>query len=105
MALPGKQVKHPVAPTMRYAFLKALDIKGEKEGKTLPEIMYELIKQEGLLAVMDRVSRFQEKQADLNVNHTGEVTSLVGVLGALSGYAEGNIRNPEVAGEPGQLRH
>lgn len=100
----GKQVVHSIAPTMRRAFLKALEIRGNRTGQTLPEIVDDLIEREGLLAVMDRMAKFQEKTADINLNHGGEV-GLVGILGALSGIGPSESRNTEVADEPGELRH
>ncbi len=98
----GGTVKHPVAPTLRGAFLKALELKGNKSGKTLPEIMLELIETEGLLAVMDRVAKFQERTGTLDVNHSGEVTSLVSVL---TGLTQGSGHDSEMASEPGSVRH
>jgi len=102
-------VRHPVAPTIRYAFLKALDIIGEREGKTLPEIMMSLMydgdgnfSPTAALAVMDRVAKFAERTGEVNVNHSGEVVSLVSVL---TGIAEGAGYDTQVESEPSSLRH
>jgi hypothetical protein len=98
----GKQIVHAVAPTLRRAFLKALDLKGDRDGMTLPQIMLGLIDEHGLLPVLDRVAKFQEKTADINLNHSGEVTSLVQVL---TSFAEIPGHDTEVASEPERLRH
>lgn len=102
-------VKHPVAPTMRYAFLKALDIIGQKEGKTLPEIVVSLMydgdgnfSPSAALAVMDRVAKFAERTGDVNVTHSGEVTSLVSVL---TGITQSAGHDTPVEGEPESVRH
>lgn len=97
----NKVAKHPVAPTLRGAFLKALDIKGKESGKTLPEIMYELIESEGMLAVMDRVAKFQERVSAVDHNVTGEV-SLVDVL---TNLGERDRRSTEVEERPDSVRH
>jgi hypothetical protein len=87
---------------MRRAFLKALDLKASAEGKTLPEIMLDLIQAEGLLPVMDRIAKFQERTGEVNVNHSGEVVSLVSVL---TGLTEGAGYDTQVESEPSSLRH
>ena len=98
----GAEVQHRVAPTLRYAFLKALDLKGKRDGMTLPQIMLALIDENGLLPVLDRVAKFQEKTADINLNHSGEVTSLVSVLTSI---APGAGYDTQVESEPSSLRH
>ena len=98
----GETVRHPVAPTLRGAFLKALELKGGKSGMTLAEIILELIETEGMLAVMDRVAKFQERVGTLDVQHSGEVTSLVSVL---TGLAPGTGHDTAVESEPGSVRH
>ena len=95
-------VVHPVAPTVRSNFLKALDIKAKAEGKTLPELMVALIEQEGLLAVMNVVAKYQERTGEINLNHSGEITSLASVL---TGIATGAGHDTEVEERPGILRH
>lgn len=95
-------VRHPVAPMLRGAFIKALDLKASAEGKTLAQIMLDLIEAEGMLAVMDRIAKFQEKSADLNVHHSGEITSLAAVL---TGLTESAGHNPAVEEQPGSIRH
>ena len=98
----GKQIIHAVAPRLRRAFLKALDLKGNRDGLTLPQIMLGLIDEHGLLPVLDRVAKFQEKTADINLNHSGEVSTLASVLTSLAtrpGY------DTEVEGESDSVRH
>ena len=97
----GAVTKHPVAPTVRGSFIKALGIIGDREGKTLPEMMADLIEQEGLLAVMDRVAKFQERTSTTNINHSGEV-NLVNVLSSLAASTE---HDTTVDHEPGSIRH
>jgi len=96
----GQAIKHPIAPRLRGAFLDALDIKGKREGKSLAEIVDALIEKEGLLAVMDRVSKFQERTSTVDMNHTGDL-GLVDVLSALSG----RVSDTEVESESGSVRH
>ncbi len=91
-----------MTPVIRTAFLRALDIMEAQQGKTLSEIMYDQITEHGLLTVMDKMGKYLERVSDVNVEHSGEVTSLVSVL---TGIAEGARHDSAVEGEPGQLRH
>lgn len=97
----GAPAKSHIAPSVRAAFLGALGIL-EGEGKTLKQMLADEIKTSGLLAVMDKVSKFQERTGEMNVNHSGEI-GLAGILGALAGI--GQASGPEVESEPDQLRH
>lgn len=72
----GAKAKSDIAPVLRTAFLAALDIVKDKRGLTLPELMADLIEQEGLLAVMDRMSKFaiKEKNVNTSVDVSGRIT-------------------------------
>jgi len=69
----GTGVKHPVAPTIRGAFLRALDIIKDKRDKTFSQLLADEIEVHGLLVVMERVGRFQERVSANTVTHDGTV--------------------------------
>ena len=98
---PGSARAH-VTPVIRTAFLNALDIMQDRKGMTLSEIMYDQICEHGLLTVMDKMGKYLERVADVNVEHSGEVTSLVSVL---TGLTQGAGHDPAVESEPGSVRH
>jgi hypothetical protein len=85
---------------LRGAFIKALDLKASQEGKTLAEIMLDLIQAEGMLAVMDRIAKFQERTGTLDVNHKG-----VSLAEILTGITQGAGHDTQVEGEPDSVRH
>ena len=57
----GTQAKHHLAPRVRGAFLKALEIIEDDQGLTFSELMVREIETHGLLAVMEKVARYQER--------------------------------------------
>ncbi len=69
---------------------------------TLSQIMYEEIETHGLLTVMDRMGKYLERVSDVNVEHSGEVTSLVSVL---TGLTQGAGHDTAMESEPGSIRH
>lgn len=101
MAKTAGSGRHHISPTIRGAFLRALDLIEREEGKTFSELLKDEIKENGLLSVMDRVAKFTERTSEVNMNHTGEV-SLVSILSSL---AEGAGRDTEVEEQPGTVRH
>lgn len=63
--------------------------------------MDELIEREGLLAVMDRVAKFQERTIQQDINHSGDI-NLVSILGSLAGRTR---HDTEVEEQPESVRH
>lgn len=95
----AKGARHEVAPVIRSAFLRGLDLHCKAEGKTHSEIMADLIREEGLLTVMDKVAKFAERVSQTDINHSGEV-SLVSILSGI-----GAEHDTEVEEESGSIRH
>ena len=99
--MPGKEggVKHPLAPTIRGAFLKAVDIVADKRNKTFSELMAAEIEEHGLLVVMEKVAKYQERIGTLNTNvtatheHTG-IPATADFLAEAAGM--GQVPSPEV---------
>ena len=99
-------LKHPLAPSMRLAFLRAIRAIGKESeneqddysGKTLSQIMRIEIGKHGLLAVMGAMSKYVEREGSVKVTGTvahdhrhGAVSDtsafLAGVLGSGSDNA------------------
>lgn len=99
---PG-QAKHKIAPVIRAAFLRGLDIIEQKRGMTFSQLMAEEIEKAGLLVVLDKVGRYVEKEASVDVTTNGE--SLVDVLGSLNTAIQRARDDLTVEEEPGPLRH
>lgn len=68
--------KNDIAPTIRGAFLTAIGNIEKDTGKTFSKLMQECIEENGLLAVLDRVSKFtvREKKIEGKVNHEHQHT-------------------------------
>lgn len=73
----GAKAKHDVAPTIRGAFMKAIGIIEKDKGLTLPQMMAKAIESDGLLAVLDRLSKFTVRESkfegDLNVSSLADL--------------------------------
>ena len=67
----GARPKHDLAPLVRTAFVNALGLIERDTGKTLPEMMRDCIEQHGLLAVLDKLSKYTVKE-----KHTTNETKL-----------------------------
>jgi len=92
----GKSAKHPVAPTIRRAFLRALGIIENEGGLTFSEMMRDAIREHGLLTVMDKVARYRERTNDVNLA-TGET-----LVDALTRIAEAEGRSDTDTGVESQ---
>jgi len=92
---------HYVAPTVRAAFLRALDLIEAEKGLTFSELIKAEIEKNGLLAVMDRVGKYMERTSSVDMNHSGEI-GLVGILESLAGRTRPDT---EMEAEPGSVRH
>ena len=75
----GAKAKHDIAPVIRGAFLNALALIEKDTGKTFPEMMRDCIEDHGLLAVMDKVSKYtvREKNTTLETKPTIESVSAI----------------------------
>ena len=82
----GTKAKHPVAPTIRGAFLRAIERKENRDRVTFSEMMLEEIDEKGLLTVMDKVARFVERTSDVTVNTEEE--TLADILTGLNAARE-----------------
>lgn len=60
----GAKAKHDLAPIVRAAFCRALELK-EKEGKTFSELMKDAIDEQGILAVLDRLSKYTVRESKI----------------------------------------
>ena len=95
-------LKHPVAPTIRGAFLKGVGIVADKRNLTFSELMAEEIEEHGLLQVLQTVSKFQERVGTINTNvtathqHSG-IPDTAGFLAEV--ISGGQVSSSEVAGE------
>jgi len=101
MAGKGKAGTHEVAPVVRGAFLRALKIIEHDKGQSFSDLMLAEIEAHGLLAVMDRVSKFQERITTTNLHHSGEV----GLVGILESLAAGAGHDTSVESESDSVRH
>jgi len=61
----GAKAKHDLAPLVRTAFVRALEIK-EAEGKTFSEMMKDAIDDHGILAVLDRLSKYTVRESKID---------------------------------------
>ena len=68
----GARPKHDIAPLVRTAFVNALVLIEKDTGKTLPEMMRDCIEQHGLLAVLDRLSKYTVRE-----RHTTRVNETI----------------------------
>ena len=101
MAGNGKHARHEVAPLIRGAFIRALKIIENDTGKSFSDLMLQEIETHGLLAVMDRVGKFQERITTTNLHHSGEV----GLVGILESLAAGAGHDTSVESESDSVRH
>lgn len=58
----GAKAKNDLAPLVRTAFVRALEIK-ESEGKTFSQMMKDAIDDHGILAVLDRLSKYTVRES------------------------------------------
>ena len=99
----GQRAKHPVAPTIRGAFLRALDIIEEEEGLTFSQLIHREIKEHGILVVMDKVARYTERTSDVNLSHSGE--TLVDILTGIAEAERAATADSSVEAETEPVRH
>ncbi len=99
MGRPPGSAKHQLAPVVRGAFVRALDIIQDKKGKTLPELMYEAINEHGILMVMKSIAPYIERETKVDLTSNG--VSLIEVLSTISGARH----DPPVESEPESIRH
>ena len=68
----GARPKHDIAPLVRTAFVNALVLIEKDTGKTLPDMMRDCIEQHGLLAVLDKLSKYTVRE-----RHTTRVNETI----------------------------
>jgi hypothetical protein len=68
----GQRAKHDIAPMVRGAFLRALEIQ-DKSGRPFPVLLSEAIDEHGILAVLDKVSKFTVKEKHTKHDHTVKI--------------------------------
>ena len=85
----GARPKHDIAPLVRTAFVNALGLIEKDTGKTFPEMMRDCIEKHGLLAVLDRLSKYTVREKhSTRVNETKLVTDKVTAVAIESWIAE-----------------
>lgn len=88
----GAKAKHDVAPVIRGAFLRALELTEAESGKTFSELVADAIRSEGLLPVLDRISKFTVREAKNDLTSGGkEISDLVYTVKVV----DASNRNPE----------
>ncbi len=99
MGRPVGSARHQLAPVVRSAFVRALDIIKENRNKTLPELMSEAIEEHGILLVMKSIAPYIERESKIDLTSNG--VSLIEVLSTISGARH----DTPVESEPESIRH
>ena len=108
----GARPKHDIAPLVRTAFVNALVLIEKDTGKTLPDMMRDCIEQHGLLAVLDKLSKYTVRErhttrVNETIISTDEVTAAA-IDSWIAGFARGDkaqsietISLPQAPDKPG----
>ena len=97
-------VRHPVAGTIRGAFLRALGDIENDTGMTFSQLMRREIEEHGLLTVMSHVGKFQEREAHVtgSVEHQHTLSRVSETIDFLEGvYSD---RTDDTSEEPSETR-
>lgn len=60
----GAKAKHDLAPIVRAAFCRALEIQ-EEQGRTFSQLMSDAIDEHGILQVLDRLSKYTVRESKI----------------------------------------
>lgn len=88
----GRKAKHDIAPVVRSAFLRGFEKYCEEKGITRSDAMMQLIKDEGLLPVLNAVSKYAVRESEVrgsvDHNHRHSVESVSDTNQWISGLLE-----------------
>lgn len=94
-----RAAKSHLAPTVRAAFLRALDLIEDQQGLTFSQLMAKAIEEHGVLEVLSKIGKYVERESNVSVQVEH---SLVDVLSSLDQRAG---HDTSVESEPGSVRH